>query len=117
MQRHETLSSVHITSFNSNLMKALGKMKALEKMKTLVKYVCVVICLVKLSIIFLLTNTNLLDSIFTKNIHKRLHDIPGRPVISNCGFHTENMSSFLDYHFGPLAQRVRSYIIIIFEIR
>ena len=29
-------------------------------------------------------------------IHKRLHDVPGRPVISNCGYYTENMSSFLE---------------------
>ena len=27
-------------------------------------------------------------------IHKRLHDVPGRSVISNCGF--LNISSFLD---------------------
>ena len=26
-------------------------------------------------------------------IHKRLYGIPGRPVISNCGFYTENISS------------------------
>ena len=25
-------------------------------------------------------------------IHKRLHNVPGRPVISNCGFYTENIS-------------------------
>ena len=43
-------------------------------------------------------------------IHKRLHDVPGRPVISNCGFYTENISSFLDYHLQPLAHRVKSYI-------
>ena len=43
-------------------------------------------------------------------IHKRLHNVPGRPVISNCGFFTENISSFLDYHLQPLAQGVRSYI-------
>ena len=30
-------------------------------------------------------------------IHKRLHDVPGRSVISNCSFYTENISSFLDY--------------------
>ena len=29
-------------------------------------------------------------------IHKRLHDVPGRPVIPNCGYYTENISSFLD---------------------
>ena len=28
-------------------------------------------------------------------IHKRLHNVPGRPLISNCGFYTENISSFL----------------------
>ena len=43
-------------------------------------------------------------------IHKRLHDVPGRPVISNCGFYSENMSSFLDYHFQLLSQRVKFYI-------
>ena len=43
-------------------------------------------------------------------INKRLHNVPGRPVISNCGFYTENISSFLDYHLQPLAQKVRSYI-------
>ena len=31
-------------------------------------------------------------------IHKWLHNVPGRPVISNCGYYTENISSFLDYH-------------------
>ena len=43
-------------------------------------------------------------------IHKRLHDVPGRPAISNCGYYTENISSFLDYHLQPLAQQVKSYI-------
>ena len=36
-------------------------------------------------------------------IYKRLHNVPGRPVISNCGFYTENISSFLDYHLQPIA--------------
>ena len=40
-------------------------------------------------------------------IHKRLNNVPGRPVISNCGFYTENMSSFLDQ---PIAQKVNSFI-------
>ena len=43
-------------------------------------------------------------------IHKWLHDVPGRPVISNCGYNTENISSFLDYHLQSLAQKVKSYI-------
>ena len=43
-------------------------------------------------------------------IHKRLHDVPRRPVISNSGFHIENISSFIGYHLKPLAQNVKSYI-------
>ena len=43
-------------------------------------------------------------------IHKRLHDVLGRPVISNCGYYIEKLSSFLDYHLQPLAQKVKSYI-------
>ena len=43
-------------------------------------------------------------------IHKHLHEVPDKPVISNCGFYTENISSFLDHHLQPLAQRVKSYI-------
>ena len=43
-------------------------------------------------------------------IHKRLHNVPGRPVISNCGYYTENISSFLDYHLQPLAKKVESHI-------
>ena len=29
-------------------------------------------------------------------IHKRLHDFPGRLVISNCGYYTENISSLFN---------------------
>ena len=43
-------------------------------------------------------------------IHKRLHDLPGRPVISNIGYYNENISSVLDYNLQPLAQKVKSYI-------
>ena len=43
-------------------------------------------------------------------VHKRVYDAPGRPVISNCGFYTENISSFLDFHLQPLAQELKSYI-------
>ena len=43
-------------------------------------------------------------------IHKRLHNVQGRPVISNSGYYTENISSFLDHHLQPLAQAVKSYI-------
>ena len=43
-------------------------------------------------------------------IHKRLNNIPGRPVIPNCGYYTKNISAFLDFHLQPLAQAVKSYI-------
>ena len=41
-------------------------------------------------------------------IHKRLHDVPRRSVISNWNYYTENISSFLDYHQQPRAQKVKS---------
>ena len=34
-------------------------------------------------------------------IHKRLHNVPGRPVISNSDYYTENISSFLNHHSQP----------------
>ena len=43
-------------------------------------------------------------------IHKRFHNLPGRPVISNCGFFPENISSFLDHHLQPIAQKVNPFI-------
>ena len=43
-------------------------------------------------------------------IHKRLHNVPGRPVISNCGTPTEKASEFLDYHLKPIMQKGKSYI-------
>ena len=42
--------------------------------------------------------------------HKRLKNVHGRPVISNCGYYMENISAFLDFHLQPLAQAVKSYI-------
>ena len=43
-------------------------------------------------------------------IHKRLFNVPGRPVISNCNYYTKNISTFLEFHQQPLAQSVKSYI-------
>ena len=39
-------------------------------------------------------------------IHKRLYNVPGRPVMSNSGYYPENISSFLAHHLQPLAQVV-----------
>ena len=41
-------------------------------------------------------------------IHKRLENLPGRPVISNYGMPTEKVSEFLDYHLKPVMQTGRS---------
>ena len=43
-------------------------------------------------------------------IYRRLNNVPGRPVISNSSFFTENISSFLNFHLKPLAQNVKCYI-------
>ena len=36
--------------------------------------------------------------------------LPGRPVVSNCNYFTENIANFLDYHIQPLSKKVKSYI-------
>ena len=43
-------------------------------------------------------------------IHKRLVNVPGRPVISNCGTPTEKASEFLDHHLQPIMKSGTSYI-------
>ena len=43
-------------------------------------------------------------------VHNRLENVPGRPVIWNCGFYTENISAFLDFHLQPLTGEAKSYI-------
>ena len=59
---------------------------------------------------FLVNNPKLGRFYLLPKIHKRLHNVPGRPVISNSSYYTENISSFLDFHLKPLAQKVKSYI-------
>ena len=41
-------------------------------------------------------------------IHKRLHNVPGRPVILNCGTPPEKASEVLDYHLKLIMQRMKS---------
>ena len=43
-------------------------------------------------------------------IHKRLYNMPGRHVISNCGAPTEKASEFLDFYSKPLMQSGFSYV-------
>ena len=47
---------------------------------------------------------------FLPKIHKNLFNVPGRPVISNCGTPTEKASEFLDRHLKPVMQSSRSCI-------
>ena len=44
------------------------------------------------------------------NIHKRLNNVPGRHVISNCGYYMENISAFLGFHLQSLTQAVKSHL-------
>ena len=54
-------------------------------------------------------STNLEKLHFWSKIHKRLRDIPGRPVFSNCGTPTEKASEFVDFHLKPIMQNGWSY--------
>ena len=59
---------------------------------------------------FSVNNSKLGRFYLLPRIHKQLHDVPGGPVISNSGFYTENIFSFIEYHLKPLVQNVKSYI-------
>ena len=39
-------------------------------------------------------------------IHKRLDNVPGRPIISNCGAPTEKASEFFDFHQKRVMQKL-----------
>ena len=47
---------------------------------------------------------------FLPEIHKRLFNVPGQPVISNCGTPTEKASKFLDSNLKTIMQESWSYI-------
>ena len=59
---------------------------------------------------FLVNNPKLGRFYLLPKIHKRAYNVPGRPVISNSGYCTENISAFLEYHLKLIAQKVKSYI-------
>ena len=48
--------------------------------------------------------TNLGKMYLLPKIHKRLYDVPGRPVISNCGTPKEKASEFLDNSLRKLCR-------------
>ena len=43
-------------------------------------------------------------------IHKRLHNVQGRLVTSNCGTSTEKASVFLDNHLKPIMESSWFYV-------
>ena len=53
---------------------------------------------------------NLAKLYLLPKIHKSLENVPGRPMISNCGTPTEKVSEFLDHHLKPVMQSGKSYI-------
>ena len=59
---------------------------------------------------FLVNNQKLGRFYLLPKIHKRLHNVPMRPVISNSGYYTENIPTFLEFHLKPLEQKIKSYI-------
>ena len=59
---------------------------------------------------FLVHNPKLGRFYLLPKIYKRLQNVPGRLVISNSGYYTENISAFLEFHLKPLAQKVKPYV-------
>ena len=59
---------------------------------------------------FLVNNSKLGRYYLLPKIHKKLRNVPGRPVISNSGYYTENIWAFFEFHLKPLVQKVKSYI-------
>ena len=54
---------------------------------------------------FLRNNPKLRGFYLLPKIHKRLHNVQGRPVISNSSYFTDNVSSFPNFHLKPLTQK------------
>ena len=44
-------------------------------------------------------------------IHKRVTNVAGRPVVSNCGTATEEISEFVDFHLQPVVSVLLNVII------
>ena len=57
------------------------------------------------SCLFLVKDPKFVRFYLPPKIHKRIQE---DQVISNCGYYTENISSFLNCHFPALAQKVKS---------
>ena len=52
-----------------------------------------------------------LDKLYlVPKIYKQLFEIPGRPVITNCGTATEKWSEFLDHQLKKVIQKEWFYV-------
>ena len=60
--------------------------------------------------IHVITSWSKILSLLRVTFYLKFTNVPGRPVISNCGFYTENISSFLDHHLQPIAQKGNPFI-------
>ena len=60
--------------------------------------------------LILKNTTNLGKFYLLPKINKGISQVPGRPVISNCGTPTEKVSEFLDHHLQPIMKQGGSYI-------
>ena len=54
--------------------------------------------------------TNFEKTYLLPKIHKSLVNVPGRPVILNCGMPTEKASGFLDHNLQPIMKSGMFYI-------
>ena len=54
--------------------------------------------------------TNFSKLYFLYKILKRLFEVPGRPVISNCGTPTDKWSEFFDHHLKKVTKKGWSYV-------
>ena len=57
---------------------------------------------------FLIKNAKFSRFYLLPKTHKRLYNVSGRPVTSNCGYYTESISSFLNFHLQPITKKFKS---------
>ena len=43
-------------------------------------------------------------------IHKGLYHLPGRPVVSHSGIHTERISQMVDHYINPIVPQTKSIV-------
>ena len=59
---------------------------------------------------FIVKDSNFSRFYLLSKIHKALSNVPGRSVILDGGYYTENLFSSLDFYLQPIAKKIKSYI-------